>query len=90
MKGRGLGTFEKGGVEGEEWKSAPCLDWSRWKRGGCEGSLWRVSRRAQKTYLLSLLPTASTPQSRAWGSGGRSCPEGSADSGPLPLVSAVR
>lgn len=33
MKGRGLGTFENGGgVEGEEWKSAPCLDWSLWKR----------------------------------------------------------
>lgn len=32
MKGRGFGYLRERGVEGEEWKSAPCLDWSRWRK----------------------------------------------------------
>lgn len=59
---------EKGGWKGRSgnqrlvWTGPP-------GRRGCEGSLWRVSRRAQKTCLLPLPPTASTSQPRARGSG---------------------
>lgn len=31
-EGAGVGYLREEGVEGEEWKSAPCLDWSLWKR----------------------------------------------------------
>lgn len=48
LKGRGLGTSEKGGGKGRS--GSQLLVWTRssGRRGG-EGSLWRVSLRAQKT-----------------------------------------
>lgn len=32
-EGAGVGYLREKGVEGEEWKSAPCLDWCLWKKG---------------------------------------------------------
>lgn len=31
-EGAGVGYLREKGVEGEEWKSAPCLDWSLWRK----------------------------------------------------------
>ena len=91
MKGRGLGTFEKGrgggrgGVEISSLSGLVPLEGEA-VRGACGVSAAGLRK---LTYCPCLL-TASTPQPRAWGSGGRSCPGGGTDSGPLRLVSAVR
>lgn len=91
MKGRGLGTFEKGrgggrgGVEISFLSGLVPLEGEA-VRGACGVSAAGLRK---LTYCPCLL-TASTPQPRAWGSGGRSCPGGGTDSGSLRLVSAVR
>lgn len=58
MKGRVLGAFEKEGVEGEEWKPAPCLDWSPWKKRLC-GEL--VACQLQGSENLPTVPVSPPP-----------------------------
>lgn len=73
MKGRGLGTFEKEGWKGRSGNQR--LVWTGPSGGrGCEGSLWRVSRRSQKTYLLSLPPHRQHPSTQGLGIWGPELP----------------